>query len=283
MVTKLSTINHSRDVLGLRYVYPVISRRAGGLSIGVNFNTNNACNWQCVYCQVPNLSLGSAPPLDLVLLEKELRFFLEEVLAGDFYDEFQVETGKRVIKDIALSGNGEPTSVKAFAEAVALISTIVEQMAVPETAKYVLITNGSLIHQTKVQQGLQILANAGGELWFKLDSATFGGRKVLNHAAISQQNYVANLKLAIQLCPTWLQTCFFTMDGQVLSESEQLAYLALVEQIKNLSGFQGILLYSLARPSLQVEADRLTSANLEQLTEFADKIKNLGVIVNVNS
>ena len=282
MAIKLSTTNHRRDVLGLRYVYPVISRRAGGLSIGINFNTNNACNWQCVYCQVPNLSLGSAPPLDLVLLEKELRFFLEQVLTGHFYEDFQIETDKRVIKDIALSGNGEPTSVKEFAEAVALISTIAKQMTVPKTAKYVLITNGSLIHQAKVQQGLQILAQTGGELWFKFDSATLEGRKQLNHAAISQQNYVANLKLAIQLCPTWLQTCFFAMDGVLLSESEQLAYLALIEQIKDLSGFQGVLLYSLARPSLQTEADRLTSANLEQLTEFADKIKNLGVRVTVN-
>ena len=64
-MSKLSVKNHDRDVLAYRYIYPVISRRSGGLSIGINFNTNNACNWRCVYCQVPDLTLGAAPSLDL--------------------------------------------------------------------------------------------------------------------------------------------------------------------------------------------------------------------------
>ncbi|PIU16966.1 MAG: radical SAM protein, partial [Gallionellales bacterium CG08_land_8_20_14_0_20_59_87] len=34
----LSTTDHSRDSAGLRYVYPVVSRRAGGVSIGINLN-----------------------------------------------------------------------------------------------------------------------------------------------------------------------------------------------------------------------------------------------------
>ncbi|MCZ7653212.1 MAG: hypothetical protein M5R42_01445 [Rhodocyclaceae bacterium] len=33
---------HSRDSAGLTYVYPVVSRRAGGVSIGINPNPNNA-------------------------------------------------------------------------------------------------------------------------------------------------------------------------------------------------------------------------------------------------
>ncbi|MDX9945398.1 MAG: radical SAM protein, partial [Azonexus sp.] len=38
----LRTDDHSRDSAGLRYVYPVISRRAGGVSVGINLNPNNA-------------------------------------------------------------------------------------------------------------------------------------------------------------------------------------------------------------------------------------------------
>ena len=81
---------------GLQYVYPVLSRRAGGVSIGINFNTNNACNWRCVYCQVPELIRGTAPDLDLTLLEEELRLFLGEVITGDFYRRFQVEADSQV-------------------------------------------------------------------------------------------------------------------------------------------------------------------------------------------
>ena len=95
MDTKLTTNNHATDVVGLTYVYPVISRRVGGLSVGINFNTNNACNWRCIYCQVPDLKLGAAPVLDQALLEAELRFFLNEVLYGDFYERFGVAPDNR--------------------------------------------------------------------------------------------------------------------------------------------------------------------------------------------
>ena len=79
MGTKLTIRDHSRDVAGLTYVYPVLSRRAGGISVGINFNVNNACNWRCVYCQVPDLALGSAPEVDLLKLRDELCFFLDYV------------------------------------------------------------------------------------------------------------------------------------------------------------------------------------------------------------
>ena len=59
----LTIEDHRRDSAGLRYVYPVISRRAGGVSVGINLNVNNACNWACVYCQVDNLTRGGPPPI----------------------------------------------------------------------------------------------------------------------------------------------------------------------------------------------------------------------------
>ena len=80
----LSVVDHDRQGAGLLYVYPVVSRRAGGVSIGVNLNINNACNWRCVYCQVPDLTRGAPPPVDLVRLRQELKGFLDDVLHGDF-------------------------------------------------------------------------------------------------------------------------------------------------------------------------------------------------------
>src|SRR5664279_4379653 len=105
----LKTEDHSRDSAGMRYVYPVVSRRAGGVSVGINLNPNNACNWACIYCQVPNLARGSGPALDLALLETELRTLLTAIVHGDFM-QTQVPEGARRLNDIALSGNGEPTS-----------------------------------------------------------------------------------------------------------------------------------------------------------------------------
>jgi hypothetical protein len=34
----LTSINHDRNSAGMTYVYPVVSRRAGGVSVGVNLN-----------------------------------------------------------------------------------------------------------------------------------------------------------------------------------------------------------------------------------------------------
>ena len=44
--------DHPRTHAGNRYVYPVISRRAGGLSIGINLSADKLCNFHCIYCQV---------------------------------------------------------------------------------------------------------------------------------------------------------------------------------------------------------------------------------------
>ena len=216
----LTTTDHNRTIAGLRYIYPVMSRRAGGLSIGINLNSNNACNWRCIYCQVPNLITGSAPPLDNQLLAKELRFFLNEVLHGNFYDAYQVPVEQRVIQDMAISGNGEPTSLKNFAEAVGLIAEIGRELKVLPASRYIVISNGSLTHLPQVQQGLKVLAQYHGELWFKLDSGTNSGKKLINQAAQTVEAGLNNLILAQQCCTTKIQTCLINYDNQGLSSQE---------------------------------------------------------------
>ena len=109
--------DHARDAAGLLYVYPVVSRRAEGVSVGINLNTNDACNWRCVYCQVPGLVRGKAPEVDLARLERELRGMLAEIARTDWLARNAPE-GARRLNDVAFSGNGEPTSSPRFAEAV---------------------------------------------------------------------------------------------------------------------------------------------------------------------
>ena len=282
MVTRLTTTNHSRDIAGLKYVYPVLSRRAGGLSIGINFNTNNACNWRCIYCQVPDLKIGAAPDLDFQLLEDELRFFLNDVVNGDFYQRFQVDEEKRVIKDIAISGNGEPTSVKDFDKVVALLGRVATEVGVLPQSRFVLITNGSLVHRSSVRNGLKALKEYGGEVWFKLDSATEEGRALMNNAGQSRQASVENLLLCAKLCPTKLQTCLLDYDKQGLSPKEKGAFLDLLRSVKAKGCvLKGVMLYTIARPSLQPESGRLERLPVETLDAFADEIRLLGFEVLV--
>jgi len=270
----LSTTDHSRDSAGLRYVYPVVSRRAGGVSIGINLNPNNACNWRCIYCQVPDLARGTAPPVDLALLEKELRGFLHELQHGDFMQ--RVPPGARRINDIALSGNGEPTSAQEFNDVIELIAGLK-----PADLKLVLITNGSLIRRENVQHGLRRLAQLNGEVWFKLDRASEAGMALVNDTRTTLDTVRQNLATAIACCPnTWLQTCWFALDGVPPGKQEEDDYLDfLAGVLRDNIRPQGVLLYGLARPSLQAEAPRLSALPHAQLEQFAQRIRALGVAV----
>src|ERR1035437_3721203 len=130
----LNVRNHSRDSAGMKYVYPVVSRRAGGVSIGINLNVNNACNWACVYCQVPDLKRGGPPPVDLNQLEIELRRFLQEITTGDFLIKQAPPEARRLV-DVAFSGNGEPTSAAEFAEAVERVAQVMREFGLLENVK----------------------------------------------------------------------------------------------------------------------------------------------------
>lgn len=280
---KLHTRNHDRDSAGLHYVYPVVSRRAGGVSIGINLNPNNACNWRCVYCQVPDLKRGSAPVIDQSLLDRELRFFLDDILSSDFYDRYDVDIQNRRLRDIAISGNGEPTSTKDFDEIVGLIGSVMADFGLFDSLHLVLITNGSLIHQKTVQDGLKQLRSLDGEVWFKVDSATEHGIKQINNAAISTDRVRENLQICSALSKTWVQTCVFKRQNQVMSNEERFAYLDLLKEtakVENL--FKGVLLYSLARPSHQPEFDELAAVESAWLDNLAKDIREIGIDVKVS-
>jgi len=279
----LSTTDHSRDSAGLTYVYPVISRRSGGLSIGINLNPNNACNWRCIYCQVPDLIRGSSPEIDLQQLKDELDGFLKDLIHGDFYDRYDVAEDLRTIRDIAISGNGESTSSEQFDQIVLLIGQSIRQFHLQNKIKLVLITNGSLAYKKVVQTGLSSMSKINGEVWFKLDNATDTGLKNINNAGLSIERVKQNLKIVSALCPTWLQTCMFKLDGKLPEENELKSYLQFLSWTKEEElGIKGVLLYGLARPSMQAEAPRLSNLSEEWMNNFADEIRALEFQIKVN-
>ncbi len=279
---RLSTRIHDRDAAGLTYVYPVVSRRAGGVSLGVNLNPNNACNWRCIYCQVPGLVFGKAPPIDLALRERELDIQLEEIVQGD-YLERHVPEGSRELKDVAFSGNGEPTSSPHFPEAIDAVARALTRRDLLGKLKIVLITNGSLVHLEQVRSGLERLARANGEVWFKLDSATEEGRASLNDARISNARVRDNLSLCASILPTWIQTLALQRKGVPSAPDEIEAYLAFLAALQREGvPVRGVLLYGLARPSFQPEAGELAPLSAAWMEGFAGRIHELGIEVRVS-
>ena len=270
----LSIHDHSRELSGLKYIYSVISRRAGGLSIGVNLNINNACNWQCIYCEIPNLTRGSPPPIELDVLEDELRFFLHEIIHGD-YMEKNVAIEDRHLKDIAFSGNGEPTSAEEFPQVILIVKKILEEFNLLHKIKIRLITNGSLMHKESVLEGIQVLASMNGEVWFKVDAGLEENTKVINQVNIKPQQVIDRLKRCSEICPTFVQTCIFTIDNKEPNNKEIDAYIKLIDSAKK--SIKGVHLYGIARPSMQPEAYRLGRVNINVLENIADQLHNNGI------
>ncbi len=275
----LTTTDHNRDVIGMRYIYPVISRRAGGVSIGINLNTNNACNWRCIYCNVPNLSRGTPSPIELDVLEHELRTFLNDVLHGDFM-EMHVTEADRQLKDIAFSGNGEPTSAKEFPQVLLLVEKILEDFGLLGRVKLRLITNGSLMDKPAILGSMRHLASCNGEVWFKVDAGSKKGIARINDVTLNPQSHIQRLKACAEICPTFIQTCMFALDGVPPSEEDVMAYLALINQVRDV--IKGVHLYGLARLSLQPEASRLGRLPKEWLEAMGHRISQLGITVHVS-
>jgi wyosine [tRNA(Phe)-imidazoG37] synthetase (radical SAM superfamily) len=277
---RLSIQDHSRDSAGMTYIYPVVSRRAGGVSVGINLNPNNACNWRCIYCQVPNLKRGGPPPLDLDRLEAELTDMLGQLYDGDFLERHAPAEARRVV-DIAFSGNGEPTSATEFPEAVDRVGRVLDKRKLKNPPRLRLITNGSQLGRANVQHGIALLGERGGEVWFKVDAVGAEAMRHINGAALQPETVLRRLKKCGSLCMTWVQTCLFALDGTPPTAEQLDAYLALLVQAKE--SLAGVHLYGLARPSLQPEAARLSALPAQWLENFAERIRGkTGLTVRVS-
>ena len=276
---RLTVKDHSRDSAGMTYVYPVVSRRAGGVSVGINLNPNNACNWRCIYCQVPELKRGGPPPIDLVRLEHELDGMLNDVVAGDFLAQ-RVPEGQRRLIDIAFSGNGEPTSAPEFPQAVRLAAQALAKRNLLPDVKLRLITNGSLLDRCSVRAGIAAIGAAGGEVWFKVDAATDAAVARINGSRVKMASVERRLRLCGELCPTWVQTCQFALDGRLPTDAEIAALADFLGRCRG--SIRGVHLYGLARPSGQPEAARLSAAPVAWLDGVAALLKQKGLTVEVS-
>src|SRR5690349_11305616 len=126
---------HSRSWQTNRYVYPVISRRSKGLSIGVNLNPDKVCNFDCVYCCVDRTVEPAVKEVDLQILSDELSHLLALARNGALFEHppfDQTPQTLRRLNDIAFSGDGEPTAFPQFEQAARLAASLLEQQGCPD-------------------------------------------------------------------------------------------------------------------------------------------------------
>lgn len=259
------------------HVYAVHSRRTGGLSIGVDVTPNHACSFRCVYCDVPDLVDRDGSELDTAQLEAELREAFEAVSDAGWRERAGV--GEAPLASLCLSGRGEPTKqfdLPAAAEVIA-------KVARDRVPRFAILTNGIEISGKRSRAALATWADLGGEIWFKLDSATRDGQRNINQVDILLRSMRNALRVAAETCPTWLQTTLFTRNGEPShDEAERKALVSFVsDQVRSGLPLKGIQLVSANRASAQPEGSDVGPATADQLAQLAAEFADLGIEVAV--
>ena len=209
-------VQHERRFEGNRFVYPVISRRSRGLSIGVNLNPDKICNFDCIYCQVDRTVAGDTRFVELDQLLTELDALLAIAASGQLYEteKFRsVPPELRRLNDIAFSGDGEPTTHQNFPEIIAACAEVKRRHGLDDV-KMVLITNASRFHRPHVQRGLEILDRNQGEIWAKLDAGTEAYFQLVDRSPIPLSRVLDNITQAARVRPLVIQSLWMQIGGE---------------------------------------------------------------------
>jgi len=273
---------HGRNFQRNRYVYPVLSRRSGGVSIGVNLNRDKRCNFRCIYCQVDRTEPCGKEPIDLGRLRDELVAMIDLVVSGGLFEEEKFRDtpqALRDLKDIALSGDGEPTACPDFEKVVALCSEIRRQKGLWEV-KLVLITNASLLHELGVRRGLAILDSSGGEIWAKLDAGTEAYFKQVARSEVPFRQILDNLSEAARTRPIVVQSMMMRIGGQPPSPAEQAACCDRLGEIVAAGGrIKLVQIYTIARVPAEHRVSALSHAEINVVAEWVRRRTGLPVAV----
>ena len=263
--------DHSRQYAMFTLVYPVISRRSRGLSLGVNLNPDKVCNFDCVYCEVDRRTPGRISRVNIHQLQDELvaliRFVKEGGLARETRFEGLPPWLTSDIKDIAFSGDGEPTMIDHFAECVQTVADIRLAEGL-DTAKLVLITDAAGLDKADVKRGLEILDANNGEIWGKLDAGTEPYFRLVNRTTIRFDRILKNLLETARVRPIVIQSLFLKVHGEPMSVEELSAYCdRLNELVKGGAKIKEVHAYTVARPTPEAFATKLTKGELEAMAE----------------
>jgi wyosine [tRNA(Phe)-imidazoG37] synthetase (radical SAM superfamily) len=269
---------HPRRFEDFKYVYPVLSRRSHGISIGINTNPDKVCNFDCIYCQVNRTVPATVQDFNLAVAEEELRAMLEIAQSGELakHPPFDsVPPDKLRLNDIALSGDAEPTTLPNFSATIEMIAR-----AKPPDAKIVLITDAGGLDRTDVKRGLKVLDASHGEVWAKLDAGTEEYFKLINRTKIPFSRILKNITACAQARPIVIQSLFMKVHDVGPSAEEITAYCQRLREIVSAGGrVELVQVYTIARKPMTVVdgvpawqfVTALSNADVDAITERVRK------------
>jgi wyosine [tRNA(Phe)-imidazoG37] synthetase (radical SAM superfamily) len=272
MARALSFTDHGRDLEQNRYIYAVVSRRARGLSIGVNLNPDKVCNFDCPYCQVDRTTPGGSAAIELLVLTDELEDLLGQVQAGTLWRHPLFATappGLRRLADIAFAGDGEPTSPKEFPAVARAVRELRDRRGLSLPLR--LITNATFLDRPRVKAALPFF----DELWCKLDAGTEAYFHKVDGTRFPFRKVLENLLEAARERPIVIQSMFLTWEGAGPVEAEIEAYVERLREIARGGGrIDLVQIYTVARRPADKRVGSLTD---ERLEEIASRVRAEGL------
>ncbi|HEV3021149.1 MAG TPA: radical SAM protein [Pirellulales bacterium] len=263
--------DHPRSFAANRFVYPVVSRRSGGVSIGVNLNPDKVCNFDCIYCQVDRVRASETRFVDLAALLTELDAMLSHLGSGELFgDEKFARTpaALRRLNDIAFSGDGEPTTYRNFDEIIAACAEVKRRHGLSDV-RMVLITNASMFHRPAVERGLAILDANQGEIWAKLEAGTDEYYHLVERTTIPFRRILDNVTAAARLRPLVIQALFMRIHGQPPSAAELAAFCDRLNEITAAGGrLKLVQVYTVARQPAESFVAPLPAADVDAIVDL---------------
>jgi wyosine [tRNA(Phe)-imidazoG37] synthetase (radical SAM superfamily) len=275
----------SRKFFDNRFVYAVVSQRARGLSIGVNLNPDQFCTFDCIYCEVSRKCFPGQPEVDLKPLANELGSMLALAKEDKIHELPGYHTVPRELlklKEVALSGDGEPTLCPNFHEVVQVVVHLRAQGEFP-FFKIVLITNSTGLHLPQVQLGLQLFT-AEDEIWAKLDAGTQTYLERVNRPKVSPvqcpnvslEHILENILKIGRQRPIVIQSLFAIIDGEEPPVEEVENYVTRLKELTQ-AGAQitQVQVYSAHRPTIRPGCAHLPLRSLSRIAQRVREVTGL--------
>ncbi|MCP4753758.1 MAG: radical SAM protein [Proteobacteria bacterium] len=261
-IAKLGFSEHPRLSEYRRLVYPVVSRRAGGLSLGININPDKKCTFDCVYCQVDRDKKITGLSVEVDRIVEELEWWLKTIVEeGGVYQGFP-------LKDISIAGDGEPTTFKALPELIQEVITTKRRFGLDQCG-IVLFTNGSRIDRQDLRNVFPDFFANHGDIWFKLDYWNERSLKEINRTRIPAERLLENLIKLGREYPLTLQSCFFSWKGEKFEEHLYQEYIEFIRTVVEKGvKIKRIQAYTLARVPTDSRAVPWSDREMDRLCRY---------------
>jgi wyosine [tRNA(Phe)-imidazoG37] synthetase (radical SAM superfamily) len=174
------------------------------------------------------------------------------------------------LKEVALSGDGEPTLCPNFREVIEGVAHVRAAGRWP-FFKIVLITNATGLHLPHVRSGIDILTSYD-EVWAKLDVGTQRAMDSVNRADVRIETVIENIANLGRIRPIVIQSLFPLLRGAEPAPDEIDAYIARLLELRDAQArIDCVQIYSAHRPAVHPDCGHLP---LRSLSAIAKRVRD---------